>query len=107
MNLRDIIENAGYKYSSFYVHIRRPDLPFQILERYGKAMSHDFTEQFPEMAEYVFNEDPIKYSRKLNIDDLKKEHAKLQAKYDDLNDKYRNLLAKYSKILEEKLGIEE
>ncbi len=48
-----IAKEAGYDQSTFYVHVKREDLPFEILYKYSKVLSHDFSKESPEMEEYL------------------------------------------------------
>lgn len=104
LSLKEIIKNAGYKYPTFYVHIKKKDLPYETLARYGKAMNHDFTNEFPEMADYIMNEDSNLYNNQLSYEDLRKERDKWLHKYQEQSERYQRLSDKYNKLLEEKLG---
>lgn len=103
--LKEIIKKAGYKYPTFYVHIKKVDLPYETLARYGKALNHDFTNEFPEMADYIIQEDSNTYNNQLSYEDLLKERDKWLAKYQAQTERYQRLSDKYNKLLEEKLGI--
>ena len=104
MNLKDIIERAGYKYPTFYVHVKNSELPYEILSRYGKALNHDFSNEFPEMAEFNLKEGTSSYDNP-SIEELKRDRDKWMNKYNELGEKYRVLQDKYNKMLEEKLGL--
>lgn len=70
-----------------------PDLPFEILERYGKALGYDFTSDFPEMVkERVFTQTYIQ----------NKTAEELIAELGEYKEKYTRLLEKYNELLEEK-----
>ena len=56
------LAKAGYTRSSYYKHIRDPDLPYHILAGYGKAIEHDFTEELPEMPQYMIEEPDARYT---------------------------------------------
>ncbi|MFT4152344.1 hypothetical protein [Parafilimonas sp.] len=59
LSITQITRRAGYKTrGSYYDHIEDADLSFEILERYGKALHHNFREDFPSMPEYSFEEAP-------------------------------------------------
>lgn len=107
MSLKEIIKKAGYKYPTFYVHIKKDVLPYETLARYGKALNHDFTNEFPEMADYIFQEDSNSYNNQLSYEDLLKERDKWLSKYQAQAERYQRLSDKYNKLLEEKLGINE
>ncbi len=59
LSITQIVKRAGYKTRrSFYTHVEDPDLSFEILEKYGKALNHNFREDFPSMPEYSLEEMP-------------------------------------------------
>ncbi|MHB1177619.1 MAG: hypothetical protein ACYCZO_04740 [Daejeonella sp.] len=107
LSLKEIIKNAGYKYPTFYVHIKKDDLPYETLARYGKALNHDFTNEFPEMADYIMREDGNLYNNQLSYEELIKERDKWLHKYQEQTERYQRLSDKYNKLLEEKLGLNE
>lgn len=95
-NVSEIVKLAGYSRASYYNHISNPDLPFDILEIYGRTLNYDFSVEFPEMIKYVaFLEPSLEYGN-VTIDSLKKE-------IDRWKDKYFALLEKYNLLIEEKL----
>ena len=107
MSLKDIIQKAGYKYPTFYVHVKRADLPFEILARYGKAMNHDFSKEFPEMAEYVIKDQIRPSDSDMTEDELLKERNHWKARYFEQTERYRILSDKYNRLLEEQLGFQD
>ncbi|MXV49944.1 hypothetical protein GS399_03095 [Pedobacter sp. HMF7647] len=107
LSIKDLADKAGYKYPTFYIHIKRDDLPFETLARYGKALNHDFSNEFPEMADIILSEPGSKYSEKMGYDALMADRDKWKEKYITLSDKYNAVVERYQKILEEKLGINE
>lgn len=104
LSLKEIIKKAGYKYPTFYVHIKKADLPYETLARYGKALNHDFTNEFPEMADYILNDAPSTYTQ-LSYEELLRDRDRWLAKYQDQTERYQRLSDKYNKLLEEKLGL--
>ncbi|MGB4400565.1 MAG: hypothetical protein WBJ10_14425 [Daejeonella sp.] len=104
LSLKEVIKKAGYKYPTFYVHIKKADLPFETLARYGKALNHDFTNEFPEMADYILNDDVKSYTQ-LSYEELVKDRDRWLAKYQEQTERYQRLSDKYNKLLEEKLGL--
>lgn len=52
VKLSKILELTGYHRSTYYTHVNNPDLAFEILYKYGKAIPRDFSLQFPEIREY-------------------------------------------------------
>ena len=94
-----IAKKAGYNRTSLYNHIKTPDLSFDILEKYGKALGYDFTKVFPEMIKYISFEDPRSdYSESITFEKLLKQR-------DQWRDKYYDLLEKYNTLIEDKLDL--
>ena len=91
-----VAERTGYSRSTYYYHILDPELPFEILQKYGKALNYDFTADFPDMTKHILEEDEKKYIRPTNL-----EQAVRQLEI--LREKYFALLEKYQQLLEEKL----
>jgi hypothetical protein len=87
---------ANYSRSSYYKHISNPDLDFHILIAYGKAIGHDFTEEFPEMPKYVLEDPEETYSKPLTLDEAIRQR-------DQWKDKYLDLLEKYNRMIEERM----
>lgn len=52
ISITEVCRRAGYKRGSYYRHIANPDLKLDILDKYGIAINHDFSEEIPEMVEY-------------------------------------------------------
>lgn len=94
LNISQITRKAGYSRASYYLHINRGDLPFEILEVYGKALSYDFSEELPEMIKYVSYLEPAQ--EYLNPQQAIREK-------DRWRNKYFELLEKYNLLIEEKL----
>lgn len=62
LSIKVIIKKAGYKSTtSYYRHIQMADLSLEIVKRYGKALSHDFSIDIPEIKAieaFIENENP-------------------------------------------------
>lgn len=98
--IKDIVEEAGYKYGTFYKHKNDPELSYEIIAKYGKVISRDLSVEFPEMADYpslALVETP--YSNRAPID-IKKE-------LEELKEKYSNFLSKHNAILEANIQLRE
>ena len=99
LSITFISKKAGFNRSSFYNHISKPDLSFEILERYGKALGFDFTKIFPVMDRYISFEDTGNaYPKVLTFDQLEMQR-------DQWRDKYYDLLERYNKLIEDKLDL--
>ncbi|HEU0064177.1 MAG TPA: hypothetical protein VFQ58_04065 [Flavisolibacter sp.] len=98
LTIQQTTKRAGYSRSSYYNHIEDPYLSYDILEQYGKALRHDFTEEIPEMNKYLF-EDPSEYQ----IMSITFEDAIRQR--DQWREKYYKLLEQFHKLAEKKLDL--
>lgn len=97
LNITIVTNRAGYNRSSYYNHILIPDLSYSILRKYGRALNHDFSREFPEMRSYDHLEDPqVLYGGTPTIAGLTKQR-------DDWKDKYLQLLEKYNQLIEGQL----
>jgi transcriptional regulator with XRE-family HTH domain len=96
LNKEDVAKKAGYSRSAYYKHVENPNLDFYILMAYGKAMKHDFTDEFPEMPKYLLEEPDEIYGKPKNLDDAIK-------MLDQWKNKYLELLEKYKQLMEEKM----
>jgi len=92
---KEVARKAGYKENTFYSHIRKPDLSFNILSKYGKVLRYDFSIEFPEMSLDFPLEEDLNY-QKLNS----KDYQILQEKYFRLLEKHNALLEQYHSLLE-------
>lgn len=103
LTIEQIAKKEGYKRPTYYKHTNDPNFPFTILEKYGKALRYDFTEDFPEMPKYALLEGSIVPSLKpSSLTAALKELESLNAKYIELIEKYTELLEKYNKLIEGK-----
>jgi len=90
-------KKAGYTRSAYYKHIENPNLDYHILMSYGKAIRHDFTEEFPDMPRYMMEEPDEAYGKPKTLE----EAVKLM---DIWKNKYLELMEKYNRLIEEKIG---
>lgn len=88
ISVKVITNRAGYQRPTYYTHVRKADLSFDILEKYGRALNYDFSIDIPEMKEYFKSRNP-NISNDIN-----------SAEY--WKNKYYELLEKYNKLLEGK-----
>lgn len=93
-SIKDIVEAAGYRYGTFFKHIKSKDLAYSIIAKYGKVMRKDFSVEFPEMA----NMPHLKFIKQDNIG-LSVEQ--LQSELNDLRHKYSTILEKHTTAMEE------
>jgi hypothetical protein len=96
LNKEEVATKAGYSRSAYYKHISNPHLEYHILMAYGKAIRHDFTEEFPEMPKYLLEEPDEIYGKPKSLDEAI--HL-----LDQWKNKYLDLLEKYKQLIEEKM----
>ena len=96
LSITQIARKAGYSRSSYYHHISDPLLSYEILEAYGKVISYDFTEDFPEMHKYMM-QDPSEAYAQLTLEEAVKQR-------DLWKEKYIILLEKYNTLIEERIA---
>lgn len=99
-SIKEIVEAAGYKYGTFFKHIKTKDLSFNILAKYAKVMRKDFSIEFPEMANMAFVVKPESIANEQS-------QEYLQASLQDLQLKYSNLLEKHNAAIEELFKLRE
>jgi hypothetical protein len=96
LNKEEVAEKAGYSRSAYYKHKENADLDYHILMAYGKAIKHDFTEEFPDMPKYLLSEPEETYGKPQTLD----EAFKL---LEEWKNKYLELVDKYNRLIEEKI----
>jgi len=87
ISVKVVTNRAGYQRPTYYTHIEKSDLSFDILEKYGKALNYDFSIDIPEMKEYFKSRNP-------NISNDIGSAEYWKSKYYDLLEKYNTLLEK-------------
>ncbi len=92
LNKETVAAKAGYKRSSYYKHIKDPNLEYHILIAYGRALKHDFTEEFPDMPKYVLDDPQETYGKPITLDEAIKQRDYWKDKYIDLLEKYNGLI---------------
>ena len=90
LNITQVTKRAGYSRGSYYNHIADPELPYEVLETYGKVLHYDFSHDFPDMMKYISfsKESDIEY---MTVDQLRRELEKYKKKYHELLEKYYDL----------------
>ncbi len=101
-NISAITKKARFSRSSYYNHIRDPELPLEIFERYGRAMKHDFSEEFPLIANLRLEEEETDYNRPQTLEEAQERIDFLMEKLLKLNEEYRVLNTKYNQLLEQR-----
>jgi len=94
LKITQVVKKLGISRGTFYNHVEDPNLPFEILERYGKALGYDFTADIPEMAKYTLEEPSEVYGQPSTLE----EAIKLGEYW---KNKYIVLLEKHQRLIEE------
>lgn len=94
MSLTALSRKAGYDQSTLYRHFDKDTLPFHTIRRYGKAMSHDFRKEFPEMAEdfELVMEPETEYMTTTTLASCMEQRDYWHKKYVDLLERHNDLL---------------
>ena len=88
-----LTEAAGFDRSTFYNHIKKSDLSFGILIKYGKILNYDFAEAFPEM-------DPHRKQRtepSMSYDELELDRDNWKEKYFQVAELYHQCMRQQKK----------
>lgn len=94
MSISKLIKKAGYKdRASYYMHIKKADLSFDILKSYANALNYDLSSQFPEISSFILN------------DDGGQELYKLPDNYEEAMIAFRKLKEKYMLLLEKHVSL--
>lgn len=69
---------AGYDRTTFYNHIKDPNLPYTVLSRYGEVLNHNFSEDYPEFKDPARTHADQIYS----LEEMEKDRDKWKHKYE-------------------------
>ena len=92
LNITQLVKRMGISRGTFYNHKDDPNLPFEILEQYGKVLGYDFTNDFPEMQKYVVEEPIAPYGEPKTLDEAIKQRDYWRSQADLWKNKYIQLL---------------
>ena len=101
--ITQVAKKARFSRGSYYNHIRDPDLPFEILERYGAVLKHDFTADIPKMPKYDLENTTATRTTPTNLEEALLDRDYWRDKYVTLLEQNRTLMERYHKLLEAKL----
>lgn len=93
-----LAKKAGYSRNMVYHHFNDENLDYSIIFKYGKAMKHDFSSNFPEMSTKIFKIETETNSSKetINTEDC-------LAQIEHWKNKYIALLEHYNSVVVDKL----
>lgn len=102
LKITEIVKKAKFSRGSYYNHIKDPELPYDTLEKYGKAMRYDFSEEFPILNSLRLEEEEIVYGTPGTLEEALQKIERLRENYSQLSAKYTALLEKHNAFLEGK-----
>jgi hypothetical protein len=88
----EVAARAGYQRTSYYKHIREPELPYHILTAYGKAIKHDFTEYLPDMPRYMIEEAEAPYNQPADMEEARRIIDHWKTKYIELLERFNQVV---------------
>lgn len=102
LSLTELSKRVGYDRTTVYRHFAKQNLEFTILLKYGKALNHDFSFEFPELLNYFSKlEEPMTSYSSSTLAEALKERDFWKDKYIALLEKYNSLIIKNYQIPEE------
>lgn len=48
-----LAKEVGYDRTSYYNHVKDPELPYTVIAKYGVVLKHDFSEEFPDVEDFA------------------------------------------------------
>lgn len=101
-SLTELSKRVAYDRTTVYRHFAKADLEFPILLKYGKALNHDFSVEFPELASYFSKvEEPMAAYSSFSLAEALKERDYWKDKYIALLEKHNALIVKSYQINED------
>lgn len=94
ISITQLVRKTGISRSSYYNHIADRFLPIDILLKYGQVLKHDFLVDFPELSQYIVNENAMPYaqlSEASTIEEAVKQRDIWKEKYFEMLEKYHQL----------------
>jgi len=99
-SLTELSKRVAYDRTTVYRHFAKAELEFSILLKYGKALNHDFSVEFPELLSYFSTaEEPMAAYSSSTLAEALKER-------DYWKDKYIALLEKHNALIMKTYGVE-
>lgn len=88
-----VAKKAGYDQSTIYRHFEKAELPYHIIYKYGKALEHDFSIEFPEMTdEFEMIKETENRAVVNDLEECTRQRDYWMKKYVDLLEKHNALL---------------
>jgi AcrR family transcriptional regulator len=104
ISITRLAKKAGYEQSTIYRHFSNDKLSYNVIIKYGKAMMHDFSEEFPDMMRHFRLEEEAP-EKEMPDKGLTNDECMEQLKY--YQKKYIELLEKHNQMLINRLTVYE
>lgn len=93
ISIAQIARKIGYDRTTVYQHFNNDKLEYSTILKYGKALKHDFSVEFPDMLAYIsLVEEPIAEYRAVSVSEALKERDYWKDKYIALMEKHNELI---------------
>lgn len=93
VSIASLARKIGIDRSTVYLHFRSDQLDYSTILKYGKALKHDFSVEFPEMLQYISTVDePITEYQPMTVSEALKERDYWKDKYIALMEKHHELV---------------
>lgn len=92
VNITQMVKRMGIARGTYYNHKNDPNLPLELLARYGKVLKYDFAQDLPEMQQETLEEPDSAYA-------LPKTLEEAIAQRDYWRDKYYQLMERFHEVV--------
>ena len=96
VSIASLARKMNYDRTTVYQHFGNDKLDFSTILKYGKALNHDFSVEFPEMIQYISTvEEPITEYKAMTLSEALQERDYWKDKYISLMEKHHELLMQH------------
>jgi len=92
ISVTELTRRMGISRGTYYNHIEDAELSFDLLERYGRFLRHDFTQDLPSMKKYSFEEPEAPYNTPSTMQEAIEQRDHWREKYYKLLEQFNQLL---------------
>lgn len=93
MSIASLARKLDYDRTTVYQHFKNDSLDYSTILKYGKALKHDFSVEFPEMLQYISTVDePISNYSAMTVSEALKERDYWKDKYIALMEKHHAMV---------------
>lgn len=93
VNIAGLARTMEYDRTTVYQHFANDNLDYSIILKYGKALNHDFSVEFPEMMQFMSSKkEPLTEYKTMTIAEALQERDYWKDKYISLMERYNELI---------------